>query len=117
MRGAGNRHSHAEPLAVNSFIHRKYTDLVGRYVQDIDDYIFQDTWLNDVFKMIGRKVYMHDIVIKHLHFSEGGTEDDVSKELESHRKGVWDNNQLWANTFIPLIKQEASLLKSHLNHD
>lgn len=119
MRGPGNKYVQAEPLAVNSFIHRRYTDIIGRYVQDHDNYIFQDTWLNEVFKRLNRKVYMHDVLIKHLHFSESSTNnmDKVSKKLETHREGIWNDTDLWSNTFIPLIKDEVIRLKPYMNND
>lgn len=115
MRGVGNKYPGVEPLAVNSFIHRDYVNAVGRYVQVEEPNIFQDTYLNILFKSINRKIYYHDILIKHLHFSEGGTKDQTAIDLEATREGIWDNTELFNTKLLPLIKQEVEILKKKFN--
>lgn len=111
MRGPGNKYAAVEPLAVNSFIHRDYIDAVGRYVQTEEPNIFQDTYLDTLFKTLGRKIYYHDIIIKHLHFSEGGTRDATSDRLEKTRVGIWDNNDLFKRKLTPVIQRELKILE------
>ena len=111
MRGPGNKYAAVEPLAVNSFIHRDYIDAVGRYVQTEEPNIFQDTYLDTLFKTLGRKIYYHDIIIKHLHFSEGGTRDPTSDRLEKTRVGIWDNNDLFKRKLAPVIQRELKILE------
>lgn len=115
MRGPGNKYTAVEPLAVNSFIHRDYVDAVGRYVQTEEPNIFQDTYLDTLFKVLGRKIYYHDIMIKHLHFSEGGTKDQTAINLEATREGIWNNMELFNTNLLPLIKQEVKTLKKKFN--
>ena len=111
MRGPGNKYAAVEPLAVNSFIHRDYIDAVGRYVQTEEPNIFQDTYLDTLFKTLGRKIYYHNIIIKHLHFSEGGTRDATSDRLEKTRVGIWDNNDLFKRKLTPVIQRELKILE------
>lgn len=111
MRGPGNKYAAVEPLAVNSFIHRDYIDAVGRYVQTEEPNIFQDTYLDTLFKTLGRKIYYHDIIIKHLHFSEGGTRDATSDRLEKTRVGIWDNNDLFKRKLTPVLQRELKILE------
>ena len=112
MRGSGNKYAAVDPLAVNSFIHRDYVDAVGRYVQTEEPNIFQDTYLDTLFKTLDRKIYYHDIMIKHLHFSEGGTKDATSERLEETRVGIWDNNDLFKRKLTPVIQRELKILES-----
>lgn len=111
MRGPGNKYAAVDPLAVNSFIHRDYIDAVGRYVQTEEPNIFQDTYLDTLFKTLDRKIYYHDIMIKHLHFSEGGTKDATSERLEETRVGIWDNNDLFKRKLTPVIQRELKILE------
>lgn len=111
MRGPGNKYAAVDPLAVNSFIHRDYVDAVGRYVQTEEPNIFQDTYLDTLFKTLDRKIYYHDIMIKHLHFSEGGTKDATSERLEETRVGIWDNNDLFKRKLTPVIQRELKILE------
>lgn len=116
MRGAGNTiNPNVEPLAVNSFIHRDYTNLIGRYVQDIEPNIFQDTYIHTVFSAINRRIYYHDIMIRHLHFSVKGKMDKVSEQLELDRSGIWDNSSIWKNIIVPEINKEVKILTEYIN--
>tara|TARA_R110000772_G_C13288618_1_gene437762 strand:+ start:1669 stop:2400 length:732 start_codon:yes stop_codon:yes gene_type:complete len=115
MRGPGNKYVNVPPLAVNSFVHKDYINTVGRYVQTEIKEIFQDTFLDRLFSSIKRKIYYHDIIIKHLHFSEGGTMDKTAEALEETRDGIWDDNELFERVLGPVIKKEVDLLKYKFN--
>ncbi len=111
MRGPGNKYENAPPFPVNSFLHRDYIDTVGWYVQDIEPKGFQDTYLDKIFDILGRKIYYHDIIIKHMHFSEYGNRDATTDTLEKDREGIWDNNDIWENKLLPSIYKEERLIR------
>lgn len=115
MRGPGNKYANVPPLAVNSFVHREYVNTVGRYVQTEVKEIFQDTFLDRLFESLDRKKYYHDILIKHLHYSEFGTEDQTTCKLEETRKGLWDNEKLFEEKLMPILKSEFNLIKTKYN--
>lgn len=115
MRGPGNKYENVEPMAVNSFLHRSYIDTVGRYVQTEEPNIFQDTYLDRLFSSLNRKIYFHNIMIKHLHFSEGGTKDKTSEALEKTRVGIWDNENLYYEKLGPVMEKESKLLRRKFN--
>ena len=111
MRGPGNKYANVAPMAVNSFVHRAYINAVGRYVQTEEPAIFQDTFLDRLFGSLNRKIYFHNIMIKHLHFSEGGTKDKTSEVLEATRVGIWDNENLFKEKLLPVMEKEIKILK------
>jgi len=115
MRGPGNKHENASPFPVNSFLHRDYIDTVGWYVQDIEPKGFQDTYLDKIFDLLRRKIYFHDIIIKHMHFSEYGNKDKTTELLEKDREGIWDNNSIWEKKLLPFIYKEEKLLRKKFN--
>ena len=115
MRGEGNKHCNVSPLCVNFFVHRKYIDSVGYFVEPYMPNTHHDTWVQLVFDTIKRTEYRHDIIIKHLHYSiTGEKEDNVSTKLEKHREGIWDNNN-WKNEHASKIMQEINILNEIIN--
>jgi len=115
MRGSGNKYANVAPLAVNSFIHRDYVNTVGHYVQEVEPNIFQDTYLNTLFQALDRKIYFHDVVIRHLHFSEYGDMDKTSIDMEKLREGIWDNTDLFEKTLMPEIQKEVQIIKAKIS--
>ncbi len=115
MRGPGNKYGNVPPLAVNSFIHRDYVRLIGRYVEEEEPNTFHDTYLDKLFEILNRKIYFHDIVIRHLHFSEYGNKDQTSIDMEKEREGIWDNNNLFEEKLMPVILKEAEIIKAKIS--
>jgi len=114
MRGSGNKYENVPPLAVNSFIHRDYVRTIGHYVEEIEPHIFQDTYLDKLFEILDRKIYFHDIMIRHKHFSEYGDKDKTSTNMEKLREGIWDNNKLFHEKLLPEIQREAEIIKAKI---
>jgi len=102
MRGPGNKYANIQPLAVNSFIGRKYYDLLGQYTREEWKHGYHDTWLHEVFSEIGRRIYLDDVIIRHLHHSEVGGTDSVSQNLESQ----WNKDDNNRNDFYYITMRE-----------
>ena len=116
MRGPGNTFNNVPPLCVNFFVHKNYINTVGYFVEPFMPNTHHDTWVQTIFDNIKRTKYRHDILIKHLHYSiTGEKEDTVSTELESYRKGVWDNND-WRITYATQLAEELNKLNSIIQH-
>ena len=114
MRGPGNKFYWAEPLAVNSFIHRKYYDLLGYYVQESFKHGYHDTYLHNVFTKLGRIVYRSDIHISHLHYSFGEMPiDETAKRLKSAYNEC-QADRLW-NEIQPKLNNEVEVLKKYIH--
>ena len=76
-----------------------------------------DTWTQIVFDSLGRTVYRHDILIKHLHYSvTDNSQDPVSQNLEELRKGIWDSRQ-FVETYKKEIEEETAKLKSFIGNN
>ena len=105
IRGEGNEFNHVAPLAVNSFTHRTYKDVVGYFRCPLPDFewICDDEWSHRIYDILNRRIYRHDILIDHQHFQKTGVRDEVSNRLETARtnpngthKGkdpqIWESN-------------------------
>ena len=113
MRGEGN-YLNQEPLAVHSFIHRLYYETFGYYVREEWKHGFHDTWLNDVYKLAGRKVYRHDVMINHLHVSNpnSGTRGDKTSAILSRGYHSISDPEIVYNDLIGVREQEVTILKN-----
>lgn len=57
---------HNGKFGTHGFIHRKWAETVGYFVPPYFSSDFNDSWLNDVARMIGRHVHI-DILTEHMH--------------------------------------------------
>lgn len=78
------------PLAdfgTHGFIHRKWAETVGYFVPPYFSSDYNDTWLNDVAKMIGRHKRI-DVLTEHMHPAFNKAEADITHQerLERHRR-------------------------------
>lgn len=83
----------APGLGVVNFIHREYYDRLGYYVREDFKHGFQDTWLHDVYRRMGRTLYLENIIARHLHYTAPGgigKPDATSQRLLD----TW-NKELW----------------------
>jgi hypothetical protein len=93
MRGPGNKYTNVAPLCVNFFIHKNYINITNYFVEPFIENTHHDTWVQIIFDSLKRTRYRHDILIKHLHYSESdGKMDDVSTNIEQMRTNIWNNN-------------------------
>ena len=65
-------------FGTHGFLHRKWAEAVGYFVPPYFTSDFNDTWLNDVANMIGRRVYLSDVVTEHMHPAFGKAEWDLT---------------------------------------
>lgn len=75
-------------FGTHSFIHRRWAETLGYFVPPYFSSDYNDTWLNDVANMLGRRVYLPQVITEHMHFAFGkGPLDQTHQErLERHRQ-------------------------------
>jgi len=118
IHGPGNKYSNSyglkpgRVLAVNPFIHRKYYELNGYYLRNEFKHQFLDTWLDNTFHTIGRKIYRHDIMIQHLHFSQINIVDNVTLNLR--QRSVYNTEKLLFAKMVQDRELEISRLKEYI---
>lgn len=82
---------HDDRLGTHGFVHRRWVDVVGYFVPPLFSSDYNDTWLNEVADLIGRRIYLPDVYTEHLHPTVGKGEWDRTHQerLERHaRDGV-----------------------------
>tara|TARA_B100001123_G_C15181127_1_gene975405 strand:- start:560 stop:1315 length:756 start_codon:yes stop_codon:yes gene_type:complete len=61
---------HNKDFGTHGFIHRNWTNVLGYFVPPYFCSDYNDTWLNDIAKIIGRHFYV-DIYTEHIHPATG----------------------------------------------
>jgi len=107
---SGNAHNGG----THGFLHRRWVDLVGYFVPPLFSSDWNDTWLNCVADLIGRRVYLPGVVTEHMHPSFGKAELDQTHR-ERIARGTRDNVvALWDST-LALRQRDAEILRAHLS--
>ena len=85
--GQDGFHAPEKNFLTHGFLHRNWVETVGYFVPPYFSSDFNDTWLNEVADMIGRKIYLKDLLIEHMHPLAGKHFWDRTHQerLERHR--------------------------------
>lgn len=80
-----------ERLGTHGFLTREWGRASGWFLPPYFPSDYNDTWLTEVADRIGRRVYLPDVLIEHMHPSWGkGPEDRTHLErLARHDDGLW----------------------------
>jgi hypothetical protein len=77
-------------LATHGFLHRRWVDTVGYFLPPLFSSDWNDVWISEVAKQLGRFVPMPDVVIEHRHYIFGKAERD-STYAEREERGQEDD--------------------------
>ena len=96
----------------HGFLHRNWTDVVGRFPPPYFAADMCDTWLNDVAEALGRRVYLPDLLTTHLHPDKPalGITFDETYRLASERRAAEDQYALY-DTFAGERVREVEMLR------
>jgi len=113
IHGPGNKYPDRYIQSVNPFIHRNYYEINGYYLREEFKHQFLDTWIDTVYKAISRGYYRHDIMIRHLHFSQTRRVDNVTQNLRNASE--YDKCKRLFTDLQPERKKEIDRLLSFIN--
>lgn len=80
--------SQRNEFGTHGFIHKNWTDVIGRFLPPYFASDYNDTWLNEISKSLGKQKYLHHIITEHMHVSLGKSEmdDNTRERLERHAR-------------------------------
>jgi len=102
-----NDDCHGAKLAVNLFCHRKYAEVLGRFMREEFKINWVDQWLHQVFSAFGRLVYRGDIMIEHRHWVLGKNVHDET----ARRMAVADVNKISDKLWFDLVDERVKDVK------
>lgn len=68
-------------------VSRTWYDLLGKFTPGVFNFGYNDTWIFEVGKMLGRLHFIPSVVVEHLHFSKGAPMDDTYARNRTQEKG------------------------------
>lgn len=103
---------HDGKFGTHGFIHRRWAEIVGYFVPPYFSSDYNDTWLNDVARSIGRHQHIN-ILTEHMHPELGkGPLDQTHKDrYERHKR---DNVGQLYDSLLAERKNDADKLRQHL---
>ncbi len=102
-------------LGTHFFIHRRWAEVLGYYIQTRTNVFYQETWHDALATMIDRRCYRRDLIFDHKHWSKGThVRDKVTLELQADSHKNEGDNKLWSYSWNDL-RDDAEKLKGLLD--
>jgi glycosyltransferase involved in cell wall biosynthesis len=82
-------------LGTHGFLHRKWIQVCGYFSPPYFSADYCDTWINDVANQLGRKLFLPDVVIEHMHVSmkkaamDDNARDRVVRSRRDDNRGIF----------------------------
>ena len=97
-------------LATHGFVHRRWVETVGYFLPPLFSSDWNDVWISEVAKQVGRFVPMPDVIIEHHHYTFGKAERDQTHADREERGAADDVVGLFKKTATQR-KQDADKLR------
>ena len=107
---------HGSGFGTHGFVHRNWVDTLGYFVPPYFSSDFNDTWLNEVAAMIGRKKYI-PIYTEHMHpmFGKGPNDQTHVERMERHNRDKVD--EIYASKFPEREADSRKLMEFIKNYE
>ena len=66
-------------------VSRRWIETLGQFVPECFNFLYHDTWVHDVGRLVDRLIYVADVVIEHRHFAFKKADYDAT--YRRHRDG------------------------------
>lgn len=107
---------HNQNLATHGFLHRRWVDTVGYFVPPLFASDYNDTWLDEVARKIGRREYVPEVYYEHMHPAVGKAPMDLTHQQRLQRHVREQCAQIWRTT-AHLRDQDAQKLRAAIDGD
>lgn len=96
VHGRDGHPEHDGVFGTLGFLSREWVDAVGYFTPPYFTANFGDTWLNAVASLVGRRVYLEDVLTEHLHHSFGKSAYDQTYRERDERDIRDRNGDVWS---------------------
>lgn len=87
--------SQRHEFGTHGFVHKNWTDTIGRFVPPYYASDYNDTHFNDVSKALGVQTYLHQHITEHMHYSLGKAEIDRNTRDRLDRHAAQKPEQIY----------------------
>jgi len=95
-------------LASFFFLHRRWIETLGYVLPPYYSCDMCDVWMDEISKMIGRRIYLPDVIIEHMHYRVGKSEFD---ETYAEGKARGERDDVWKLYYSHLDKRLTDVEK------
>lgn len=112
----GRDEIHNEKFAAHYALHRNWIETVGYASPPYFSADWSDTWTFEIAKEIKRTKFLNDLVIEHLHWTQGKSQIDETTIISERRRRRDDNEKIYrSKEMTDLRNQAVALLKEKMN--
>ncbi len=98
-----------DTFGTHGFLHRNWVETVGYFVPPYFSSDYNDTWLNDVSEMIGRKRFIPELYTEHMHPINGKAEWDNTHQERIERHSRDNVAQIYADKLTDRLRDADKL--------
>jgi hypothetical protein len=103
----GRDEIHNEKFAAHYALHRNWIETVGYASPPYFSADWSDTWTFEIAKEVGRTRFLNDLVIEHLHWTQGKSSIDETTMLSERRRRSVDNERIFRSEQMTKERKEA----------
>lgn len=108
--------SQRNEFGTHGFIHRNWTDIIGRFVPPYFVSDYNDTHFNDVARALNVCTYIHNQVTEHMHYSLGKAPIDKNTEERLTRHERQNPGELYrSKELVEERQKEIEKLMEYIN--
>ena len=82
--------THGSSIAIHGFLHRNWIQTIGAFAAPFR-LSLTDLWHTENARILGRLVYLPDLIIRHVHYRQGDQEADFDQTY----KDVYSQSSVW----------------------
>lgn len=98
---------HNEGFAPHYALHRNWIETVGYASPPYFTADWSDTWMFEIAKAINRNIFLPDLLIEHMHWTQGKSEIDETTVLAEIRRKSGDNEGIFRSERMTKEREEA----------
>jgi hypothetical protein len=100
-------------LGVHGVVHRNWYKVLSYVTPKIFIYNYADNWVDDIAKMIGRREFLKDVVVRHNHWIVNNSlfDNTYEKNYNNYKKVQSSVDSLYVSTFLERKKDADKLLE------
>jgi hypothetical protein len=105
-------------LCINSFVHKRYIEIAGGYVDSRLKGDFSDDYLTTIFRNLNRLTYVNNILLEHCHYDYGKMARDETGIRRRSVDGIHYEGMplptFYRKVIMIKIKEVVGKLKEHM---
>uniref|UniRef100_A0A7C3SMM6 Glycosyltransferase n=1 Tax=Dictyoglomus turgidum TaxID=513050 RepID=A0A7C3SMM6_9BACT len=104
-------------LAVHGIVHKNWVDALGYLTPKIFIYNYADNWIDDIAKMINRRIFLREVIVRHNHWIVDSTLYDTTYDFNfnNYRRRQLEVDNLYRET-LNQRKLDAKKLLDFINN-